>query len=55
MAGILGITHTGEYEDIKALCEELDKLKEEKGLDIHVHVDAGRRQLLFTDQALSFD
>lgn len=35
-----GVTFTLEYEDVKAISEALDKLQEEKGLDIPIHVDA---------------
>ncbi|KAJ9111837.1 hypothetical protein QFC20_002424 [Naganishia adeliensis] len=40
VVGILGTTYTGEYEDIKALNDGLEKLQAEKGLDIKIHVDA---------------
>jgi glutamate decarboxylase len=36
---VLGSTFTGEYEDIKALSEALDRLQEKTGLDIPIHVD----------------
>ncbi|CAF1478307.1 unnamed protein product [Rotaria sp. Silwood1] len=36
---ILGTTLTGEFEDIKGLNTALLKLKNEKGLDIPIHVD----------------
>lgn len=36
----LGVTFTGQYEDVKAVSDALDKLQSEKGLDIPIHVDA---------------
>lgn len=33
---------TGEYEDIKTLSDKLDQLEKDKGLDIKIHVDAGK-------------
>ena len=36
----LGVTYTGQYEPVKEVCKALDKLREDKGLDIPVHVDA---------------
>lgn len=35
----LGITFTLQYEPVQAICEALDKLQADKGLDIPVHVD----------------
>lgn len=35
-----GVTYTGNYEFPKDICDALDKLQEETGLDIDVHVDA---------------
>ena len=40
VVGILGTTYTGELEPIADICDALDKLEKEKGLDIPVHVDA---------------
>ncbi|KAJ9065344.1 glutamate decarboxylase gad1 [Entomophthora muscae] len=37
---ILGSTYTGHYEDVLGLSDALDKLQEEKGFDIPIHVDA---------------
>ncbi len=34
-----GLTFTGAYEPVQAICEALDWLQDEKGLDISVHVD----------------
>ncbi|MGG9999663.1 glutamate decarboxylase [Pseudovibrio ascidiaceicola] len=36
----LGVTFTGIYEPVKEICQELDRLQNETGLDIPVHVDA---------------
>ncbi len=35
----LGLTFTGEYEDVHELCKALDKLEKEKGLNLDIHVD----------------
>jgi glutamate decarboxylase len=35
----LGVTFTCEYEPVKAVCDALDKLQADTGLDIPVHVD----------------
>jgi glutamate decarboxylase len=40
VVGILGTTFTGELEPIAEICEALDQLAQDKGLDIPVHVDA---------------
>ena len=36
----LGVTFTGQYEPVAAVCEVLDDLQSKTGLDIPVHVDA---------------
>ncbi len=36
----MGLTFTGKYEPVKELSDALDKLKEETGLDVDIHVDA---------------
>ncbi|MCR8722700.1 glutamate decarboxylase [Frigidibacter sp. ROC022] len=36
----LGVTFTGQYEDVKGVSDALDKLQAETGLDIPIHVDA---------------
>ncbi|RJP31255.1 MAG: glutamate decarboxylase [Actinobacteria bacterium] len=36
----LGVTFTGQYEPVKEISDALDRLQEEKGLDIPIHVDA---------------
>ncbi len=35
-----GVTFTCHYEPVKEICEALDRLQKDKGLDIPVHVDA---------------
>ncbi len=35
----LGLTFTGEYEPVEELCQALDRLEQERGLDLDVHVD----------------
>ncbi len=39
VVSILGSTFTGEYEDVRALSDALDRLQERTGLDIPIHVD----------------
>ncbi|KAJ1819668.1 glutamate decarboxylase gad1 [Coemansia sp. RSA 2599] len=36
---ILGSTYTGHYENVEAMSQRLDRLKEEAGLDVPIHVD----------------
>jgi glutamate decarboxylase len=40
VVGILGSTFDGSYEPIKDIAAALDRLQDEKGLDIPLHVDA---------------
>ena len=40
MCAILGTTYTGQYEDVAALNNELEKKNKAAGLDVHIHVDA---------------
>ncbi|MCD4847539.1 MAG: glutamate decarboxylase [Candidatus Aegiribacteria sp.] len=35
----LGVTFTGQYEPVKAVSDALDKLQQDTGLDIPIHVD----------------
>jgi glutamate decarboxylase len=37
---ILGSTYTGHFEDVEAVSKELDRIQQEKGWDIPIHVDA---------------
>lgn len=36
----LGLTFTGAYENVEAICKALDKYEKQTGIDIPVHVDA---------------
>ncbi|MCF8033958.1 MAG: glutamate decarboxylase [Desulfarculaceae bacterium] len=36
----LGVTYTGQYEDIKGISQALDQVQADKGWDIPIHVDA---------------
>lgn len=38
--GILGVTHTGQYEDIKAINDALENYNAKTGYNIPIHVDA---------------
>jgi len=53
----LGVTFTCEYEPVQEVCAALDKLEEESGLDIPVHVDAASGAFLapFVDPDLVWD
>lgn len=35
----LGLTFTGAYEPVEAICQALDRVQQEKGWDLSVHVD----------------
>jgi glutamate decarboxylase len=37
---ILGSTYTGHFEDVEGMSKELDRIQQEKGWDIPIHVDA---------------
>ncbi len=39
VVSVLGSTFTGHYEDVHALSAALDRLQEQTGLDIPIHVD----------------
>lgn len=39
VVAILGVTYTGGYEPVKEICEALDRVQKDTGLDIPVHVD----------------
>ncbi len=53
----LGVTFTCQYEPVKAVCEALDKLQAETGLDIPVHVDGASGGFLapFVEPELEWD
>jgi glutamate decarboxylase len=55
--GILGSTFDGSYEPIMELCQALDALQDEKGLDIPVHVDGASGGMVapFLDPDLVWD
>ncbi|MEO1770198.1 glutamate decarboxylase [Candidatus Enterococcus ferrettii] len=40
IVGILGITYTGKYDDIKALDEKVEQFNQETGRELGIHVDA---------------
>lgn len=40
VCAILGSTYTGEYDDVQALNDELQKKNTTENLDVHIHVDA---------------
>ncbi|MCL5116657.1 MAG: glutamate decarboxylase [Firmicutes bacterium] len=37
---VMGVTYTGIYEPVEAICQALDQFQERTGIDIPVHVDA---------------
>ncbi|SDL38252.1 glutamate decarboxylase [Maridesulfovibrio ferrireducens] len=53
----LGVTFTCQYEPVKAVCDALDKLQAETGLDIPVHVDGASGGFLapFVEPELEWD
>ncbi|WP_128291682.1 glutamate decarboxylase [Afifella aestuarii] len=53
----LGVTFTGQYEDVVGVCAALDTLEDETGFDIPVHVDAASGGFLapFTVPGLAWD
>jgi glutamate decarboxylase len=53
----LGVTFTCQYEPVKAVHEALDKLQEDTGLDIPMHIDAASGGFLapFCDPDLEWD
>ena len=52
-----GVTYTGAYEPVAELAKALDKLQEEKGLDIDIHVDGASGAFLapFCAPEVQFD
>jgi len=52
-----GVTYTGAYEPIAELAEALDRLQEEKGLDVDIHVDGASGAFLapFCAPEVQFD
>jgi glutamate decarboxylase len=57
VVGILGSTFDGAYEPIEEICDALDKLQEETGLDIPVHADGASGGFVapFIDPDLRWD
>jgi len=57
VVGILGSTFDGSYEPIADICAALDRLQEETGLDIPVHVDGASGAFIapFLDPDLLWD
>jgi glutamate decarboxylase len=53
----LGVTFTCQYEPVKAVSDALDKLQQEKGLDIPIHVDGASGGFLapFVEPELEWD
>lgn len=53
----LGVTYTGQYEDVKALSEALDVYQKQTGIDIPMHVDAASGGFLapFCQEKLLWD
>jgi glutamate decarboxylase len=40
VVAIMGVTYTGRYEPVERIAAELDRIQEQTGLDIPIHVDA---------------
>ena len=57
VVAILGSTFDGAYEPVKEICEALDDLQEESGLDVPVHVDGASGAFIapFIDPDLEWD
>ncbi|CAG7845007.1 Glutamate decarboxylase [Pseudoclavibacter triregionum] len=57
VVGILGVTYTGAYEPIAGIAKALDRIQEERGLDIPIHVDAASGGFVapFTEPELEWD
>ena len=57
VAAILGTTFTGEYDEIEEINNLLIRIKDEKGWDIPLHVDAasGGFIAMFLDQGIRWD
>jgi glutamate decarboxylase len=54
---ILGSTFDGSYEPVKEICDALDDLQEQTGLDVPVHVDGASGAMIapFVDPDLEWD
>jgi glutamate decarboxylase len=57
VVAILGSTFDGAYEPVKEICEALDDLQEQTGLDVPVHVDGASGAFIapFIDPDLDWD
>ena len=57
VVAILGSTFDGSYEPVKEICEALDELQEQSGLDVPVHVDGASGAFIapFIDPDLEWD
>src|SRR5262245_4880407 len=57
VVAILGSTFDGSYEPVQEICEALDALEQETGLDIPVHVDGASGAMIapFVDPELVWD
>ena len=57
VVAILGSTFDGSYEPVKEICEALDDLQEQTGLDVPVHVDGASGAFIapFIDPDLEWD
>lgn len=57
VVAILGSTFDGSYEPVKEICEALDSLERESGLDVPVHVDGASGAMIapFIDPTLEWD
>ena len=57
VVAILGSTFDGSYEPVKEICDALDALERESGLDIPVHVDGASGAFVapFVDPELEWD
>jgi len=57
VVAIMGVTYTGVYEPVKAICKALDAIQAETGLDIPVHVDGASGGMIapFVQPKLEWD
>jgi glutamate decarboxylase len=57
VVAVLGSTFDGSYEPVKEICDALDRLAEENGPDVSVHVDAASGGFIapFLDPDLEWD
>ena len=57
VVAILGSTFDGSYEPVEEICAALDQTKQEKGVDVPVHVDGASGGMIapFIDEKLKWD